>query len=224
MFEKIRNKLLPYRMRNLQNKFAHIYRENIFGGKQSRSGEGSSMAQTAEIRRVLPGFLQELQIRIFLDAPCGDWYWMKETPLGVNKYIGADIVKELIEENQKNFGDVAHEFICRDLATDDLPYADLIFCRDCLVHLNYADVMKVLANFKRSGSKYLLTTTFVNRDENKDLVGKDIWRTLNLQVAPFNFPAPIRLINEKCTEANGNFTDKSLGLWLLADIKTVGRA
>lgn len=224
MFERIKKKLLPYRMGNLQKRFSLIYKENIFEGKQSRSGEGSNMVQTAEIRRVLPGFLQEFQIQIFLDAPCGDWYWMKETPLGVKKYIGVDIVKELIEENQKAFGDAAHEFICRDLATDDLPYADLIFCRDCLVHLNYADVMKVLANFKRSGSKYLLTTTFVNRDENKDLVGKDIWRTLNLQVAPFNFPAPIKLINEKCTEANSNFTDKSLGLWLLADIKTVGRA
>lgn len=182
------------------------------------------MIQTAEIRRALPDLLQELQVNTFLDAPCGDWFWMRETPLGVSKYIGVDIVKELIEENQRKFGDATHEFISRDLATDDLPYADLIFCRDCLVHLNYADVMKVLTNFKRSGSKYLLTTTFVNRDENKDLVGKDIWRTLNLQVAPFNFPPPMKLINEKCTEANNNFTDKSLGLWLLADIETVSRA
>lgn len=220
MFKNIKRKLLLSRMGNLQKRFSLIYKENIFEGKQSRSGEGSDMVQTAEIRRVLPDLLRELQIESFLDAPCGDWFWMKETPLGVSKYIGADIVKELIEDNQKKFGDVKHEFICRDLAMDDLPCVDLIFCRDCLVHLNYADVMKVLANFKRSGSKYLLTTTFAGRVENKDLVGKDIWRTLNLQAAPFNFPQPIKLINEQCTEADSKFTDKSLGLWLLADIKT----
>lgn len=220
MFNKITNMLQLYRMGNLQKRFSLIYRENIFGGQQSRSGEGSNMVQTAEIRRVLPELMQELQIGTFLDAPCGDWFWMREMELGVKRYIGADIVEELVQDNQKKFGDEKHSFICRNLASDDLPYADLIFCRDCLVHLNYADVMKVLANFKRSGSKYLLTTTFVDRQENKDLVGRDIWRTLNLQAAPFNFPQPLRLINEQCTEADSKFTDKSLGLWLLADIKT----
>jgi SAM-dependent methyltransferase len=207
-------------MGNLQKRFSLIYEDNIFEGKQSRSGEGSDMVQTAEIRRVLPELMRELQIKSFLDAPCGDWFWMKETPLGVDKYIGADIVEKLIEDNRQKFSDEKHEFICRDLAKDDLPCVDLIFCRDCLVHLNYADVMKVLENFKRSGSKYLLTTTFAGRAENKDLVGKDIWRTLNLQVAPFNFPQPVKLINEQCTEADCKFTDKSLGLWLLADIRT----
>ena len=86
------------------------------------------------------------------------------------------------------------------------------------MHLNFADVKKVLNNFKRSGSRYLLTTTFPGHNVNRDLVGKDIWRTLNLQVAPFNLPAPLRLINEMCSEGNGAYVDKSLGLWRLSDI------
>ena len=36
---------------------------------------------------------------------------------------------------------------------------------------------------------------------------------------PFNFPKPAKLIDEKCTEANNQFTDKCLGLWLLDEIE-----
>jgi len=93
----------------------------------------------------------------------------------------------------------------------------LIFSRDCLVHLSYKDAIKIIHNFKKSGSKYLLTTTFTNREENIDL-GDGFWRVLNLQKAPFNFPEPIKLINEKCTEENNMFVDKCLGLWLIDDL------
>lgn len=219
MFGRIINKLLQLRVRNLQDKFSLIYSRNIFGGKESRSGEGSDMLQTKEIRRVLPGLIQEFHVQTFLDAPCGDLFWMRATQLGVKKYIGVDIVEELVEKNRREFCDEAHEFLCRDLAQDELPFADVIFCRDCLVHLNFVDAKSVLLNFKRSGSHYLLTTTFPARDRNVDLVGKDIWRTINLQAEPFNFPPPLRLINEKCSEGNGAYTDKSLGLWRLSDIE-----
>lgn len=219
MFGLIKDKLLPPKVRNLQDKFSHIYSRNIFGGKESRSGEGSDMLQTTEIRRVLPGLIQEFHVQTFMDAPCGDLFWMRATQLGVKKYIGVDIVKELVGENRREFGDESHEFLCRNLAQDELPCVDMIFCRDCLVHLNFADIKSVLLNFKRSGSRYLLTTTFTGRDKNVDLVGKDIWRTLNLQVEPFNFPPPLKLINEKCSEDNGAYTDKSLGLWRLSDIE-----
>ena len=39
------------------------------------------------------------------------------------------------------------------------------------------------------------------------------WRTLNLQIEPFNFQLPIKVINENCTENNGRYKDKCLGLW-----------
>lgn len=202
---------------NLRQRFSHIYFKNIFGGKESRSGSGSDMVQTAEIRRELPKLIQEYGIRSFMDAPCGDWHWMKETALNVEHYIGVDIVEPLIEYNSKEFGNAGTSFLCLDLAQDELPQADIIFCRDCLVHLTYDEIHKVIANFKRSNSTYLLTTTFTGRD-NVDLVIENIWRPLNLQAAPFNFPKPLKLINEKCTEDNNHYTDKSLGLWRLDEI------
>jgi len=43
-------------------------------------------------------------------------------------------------------------------------------------------------------------------------------RTLNLNLPPFSFPNPLRIINEKCTENGGAFADKSVGVWRLADL------
>lgn len=205
------------RSMGLKEKFSEVYERNIFGGSESRSGEGSDLSQTAIIRREIPRILQELGVKTFLDAPCGDWYWMREVDLPVELYTGLDIVEALVVKNQREFGNSKITFQCMNLAESDLPRAELIFSRDCLVHLSFADALKIIANFKRSGAKYLLTTTFTSRDKNEDL-GDGFWRPLNKQLAPFNFPNPIRLINEGCTEGNNLFADKCLGLWLLQDI------
>lgn len=205
--------------KNLKQRFSQIYRQNIFGGGISRSGEGSDLAQTALIRKAIPELFKTIGAKSVLDAPCGDWHWMRQTDLGVERYIGVDIVEELIDRNRKSFSSDTVQFACKNLVTDALPQVDVIFSRDCLVHLSLADAATILKNFKRSGSTYLLTTTFTDRSVNKDLSGKEsFWRPLNLQQAPFYFPPPLALIKEECTEEHGRFADKSLGLWRLADI------
>lgn len=203
---------------SVKQKFSDIYQRNAFGDAESRSGGGSSMGQTETVRRELPPLLRELGVKILIDAPCGDFFWMQHAELGVERYIGIDIVNEMIARDQQLFGGEKRQFLCLDIIDDPLPRADLIFCRDCLVHLNFAQTNKALRNFRRSGARYLLTTTFTARDRNVDLVGKDIWRTLNLERPPFNLPKPLRLLNEGCTEGGGAYGDKCLGLWRLQDL------
>jgi hypothetical protein len=99
----------------------------------------------------------------------------------------------------------------------DLPRSDVILCRDCLVHLSYDDVHRTLGNFKCSATTYLLTTTFTSLAANSDIVTGQ-WRPLNLQLPPFSFPSPLKIIVEGCTEAGGRYADKSLALWRLSDI------
>jgi hypothetical protein len=204
---------------DLKKRFSRIYRENIFGGGISRSGEGSDLVQTEIIRREIPVLLKRLGVRSLLDAPCGDWHWMQKTKLGVDEYIGVDLVEEMIDLNNRKFGNEHVRFASLDLTRDALPDVDLIFSRDCLVHLSSKDALRVVENFKRSGARYLLTTTFTDRSKNAELAGRDaFWRPLNMQLEPFNFPEPVALINEGCTEERGNYRDKCLGLWILADI------
>jgi hypothetical protein len=211
--------VLQRRKEGVKAKFSRIYAENVFGSEESRSGGGSTMVQTAVLREELPRLLAELGARSMIDAPCGDLNWIQHCSLGIDKYIGIDIVEPLIVANQTRFGNDSREFLCRDIIRDPLPQVDVILCRDCLVHLDLKQALEAVRNFRRSGSTYLLSTTFTSRPANADLKGADIWRTLNLELSPFNFPPPISVINEKCTEGDGAYGDKCLGLWRLADLK-----
>lgn len=202
---------------SLKDKFSEVYAKNIFGGADSRSGAGSDLTQTEVIRKAIPRILRENGVHSMLDAPCGDWFWMREVDLGIEKYIGTDIVETLIARNQSQFGRQGIEFACIDLSKDKLPEVDLVFSRDCLVHLSFDDALRILRNFKASGAKYLLTTTFTDRSNNEDL-GDGFWRPLNMEIAPFNFPPPVELVNERCTEGLGKFSDKSIGLWAMKDL------
>jgi hypothetical protein len=92
-------------------------------------------------------------------------------------------------------------------------------CRDLLGHLTFDQAKKAIRNFKRSGTTYLLTTTFTDRETNLDLKGDGFWRPLNLERPPMSFPKPVKIINENCTEDNLQYHDKSLGLWVLSDIR-----
>lgn len=204
--------------KDMRTLFSEIYRQNYWGDSQSFSGTGSNLEQTAVLRAELPRLLESIGAKSILDAPCGDYNWMRATDLKTEKYIGADIVPEMIARNQQVYGSQTVEFRNLDITVDSLPEVDLIFCRDALVHFSYHDIFAVVANFKASKSRYLLTTTFTERQSNRDIITGD-WRTINLQIPPFNFPEPIDLINENCQEVGGNFSDKSMALWKLEDIK-----
>jgi hypothetical protein len=51
----------------------------------------SSLEETATLRQELPRLLNAFQISTVLDLPCGDFNWIQQVPLKVDRYIGADI-------------------------------------------------------------------------------------------------------------------------------------
>jgi hypothetical protein len=203
---------------SVQQIFSTIYRRNHWGNNGSVSGRGSDLTQTATIRRELAKLTAELGIKIMLDAPCGDYYWMKEVSMNLSNYIGADIVPEMIESNQRKFGNSKVSFRVLDIMKDDLPRVDLILCRDCLVHLPLPAGASIIRNFARSGSRYLLTTTYPGLlKKNEELLITGNWRPLDLQLPPFSLPRPVRFINEECTQKD-DYREKSLGLWELLQL------
>ena len=213
------NHYLGYKLKNKKANqlFTEIYKKNSWNGKDSVSGRGSDINQTITITKELPLIFKDLFIKTILDIPCGDFHWMRNVDLLDINYIGADIVVEITEKNSKQYGNDKFKFQTLDLSKDILPKVDLIFCRDCLVHLSFDEVFSSLKNICRSNSKYLLTTTFTKRFSNRNIITGQ-WRRLNLNSAPFNLPVPLKIINEKCTEANGSYKDKSLGLWKISDV------
>jgi hypothetical protein len=187
------HKYRAYAGRSAEDVFTDIHDHNRWGGRQSVSGQGSDLAQTATIRAALPQIVRELQVRSMLDAPCGDFHWMQHVDLGDCDYVGGDIVATLAARCQAQFGGPGRRFMHLDITKDDLPPVDMIFCRDCFIHLPLGLVEAALRNFKRAGAKYLFTTTIPNKKVNSDVVAGG-YRPINLRLPPFHFPPPLRMI------------------------------
>ena len=189
--------------------FTFIYETNKWGNSESISGSGSTISATKYLIPELKDLIKRLKVISILDIPCGDFNWMQHCDLSGLEYHGGDIVDNLITSNRKKYSE--YNFSVIDLVEDPLPKVDLIFCRDCLFHLPNSLIIEVLKNICKSGSKYLLTTTFTDNIPNKDIkIGQ--WRHLNLELAPFSLPSPLEIIREK------TYKDKSMGLWLISDI------
>lgn len=195
--------------------FRSYYDENSWGDADSRSGPGSNLEQTKVIRGELPRLFEHWGITSLLDLPCGDGHWWGLVDHHLDAYIGADVVPEMIAERQAA-ARPGETFHCLDVTTDPLPRADAIFCRDLLVHFSYDQAIAAIANMRASGAELLITTTFPGR-RNKDIKTGG-WRAIDLTAPPFGFPAPLELVNEECTEDDGQYADKSLGVWRLSDI------
>ena len=194
--------------------FTGVFEQNAWGDPESVSGPCSNVARASLFRADLEALFRSLRPRTLLDAPCGDFNWLRHFDLGIERYVGIDIVPALIARNRAKFGSKRHRFLVRDMVRDRLPRADLIFCRDGLVHLTHAEIFATLRNFRRSGSTWLLTNTFTDR-ENQELPG---WHPLNLQAPPFALPPPLRLVDEQCFAGGGIYRYKRLALWRLGDL------
>lgn len=195
--------------------FTTIYQTNAWQNAESRSGPGSTVTRCQPVIRALTDLVGAFAVKSLMDAPCGDLNWMKDVHLPDTAYIGVDVVPELIDRNLRLHGNSRREFRCVDITRGPLPRVDMIFCRDGLVHFCGADVLKALAVFKRSGSRYLAATTFPARTSNEDITTGG-WRPINLEKAPFHMPAPLRLVSDGCTVPD--YTDKALGVWRLDQV------
>src|ERR1700710_218255 len=81
--------------------FTNIHDTNHWRSNDTISGPGSELAETEDIRLLLPPLIERLGVGTLLDAPCGDFYWMSKIDLGLCNYVGAEVVPKLVEENQE---------------------------------------------------------------------------------------------------------------------------
>jgi hypothetical protein len=211
----------PQQGNEVERIFTRILRERLWGSEESVSGPGSERARVALFLPDLLAAVRELAVRHLLDAPCGDFNWTAPLADSVPRYTGIDVVRELIEENQRLHAAPGRRFTVLDLMRDSLPSCDLVFCRDCFVHLPNEGVLLALRNFQRSGATLLATTTFTGEHGNEDIeLGH--WRPINLERPPFSLPPPFRLVDERCDQEDGAFRDKAIGFWRLADLRPGG--
>jgi len=190
--------------------FASYYKSGFW------PGSGSTLDYTESIRSGIPWLLRKLQVSTLLDAPCGDYAWFQRIDRDDVAYIGGDIVAELVERNQRQFGDAHTRFVVLDVTCETLPQADLWLCRDCLFHFSDKEILATLHNFLNCEIHYLLTTTYPRCEKNTD-VPTGSFRQLNLEIPPFSLPAP----NERLDDWIEGHPFRQLALW---DRVTIARA
>lgn len=189
--------------------FSHYYNNNYWRNEESVSGPGSTIQNTANIRKIIPCIIHELGVVVILDAPCGDYNWFRMIEWQTEiKYIGGDIVQPLVDRNQELYSDDQTIFINLDIVQNKLPDADLWLCRDCFCHLSNSDVMLAINNFLQSNIRYLLTSTYLHSIKNND-IATGLFRLINLELPPFSFDKPIRVIDD----SDSGQPDKHLALW-----------
>ena len=132
-------------------------------------------------------------------------------------YIGGDIVPALIQANQAAHGGERTRFMHFDLTRDQFPAADLWFCRDCLFHLSYRDILAVLRNFSESPVRLVLLT---NHEGAVPFENTDIrtggFRPLNLFAPPFRLP---RAVLYRIPEGTDPALRHEMCLWTREQIK-----
>ena len=178
-----------------------IYDQNLWGENNTEfySGFGSHKSELVEpyvkkVTEFLTSFKKPITL---LDLGCGDFNIGKQLVKHTKNYIAVDIVEPLIDFNKENFKADNLEFLCLDIAVDDLPKADCVIIRQVLQHLSNAEVQSILN--KLVDYKYVIFTEHIpkgNYMPNKDIISGQGIRLkkqsgLDILKPPFNFKVKI---------------------------------
>ncbi|MBF0428607.1 MAG: class I SAM-dependent methyltransferase [Magnetococcales bacterium] len=200
----------------LQRCFTRFYECNHWKSGETRSGPGSTWKSTIALRHALGTLFQELGVRQLVEAGCGDLIWNADITLDLDLYLGFDIVEALVAHNRMLYGRRKnHFFNTANICRDTLPKGDALLCRNTLTHLPNHLVQKALEQFKLSGSRYLLTTTFSKKNiadkkhHNDDIVAGQ-WRPIDLMAPPFSLPPPQQIIPD-------GIHGGGIGVWKLSE-------
>ena len=199
VLRRIRAVRAAFRMRrvahaDVRSVFRDIYRDATWGsvGDGYFSGVGSLDVNSREYIAYVNRFLAGHAVTEIVDCGCGDFRVARQFDLAHRRYIGVDVVNELIQRNREAFGTPNIEFRALDLIEDQLPHGELCLIRQVLQHLSNEAILHVLA--KTDQYRYVLITdeqlraaAHCNRDINSfSGTRNDVGSTLLLERAPFN--------------------------------------
>ena len=128
--------------------FDKIYENSYWG---NGSGGGSSPEATGPYKIFLEGFIRQHDIKSIIDLGCGDWQFSQFLDLGGATYIGIDASKNVIANNQQSFSRPGVSFVNLPKDYSELPAADLLICKDVLMHLStkkVQDILSILPSYK----------------------------------------------------------------------------
>lgn len=205
------------------NPFQEVWDTNAWGCDETRSGGGSTLETTRELRAELIKMLESSGATL-LDIPCGDGHWIsqmfRENPLPGVRYFCGDIVPEAVElcltrvtaaRNTVNLGFVgALPFSGAPIYAMSQPPI-FFLCKDLFLHLSLNDIQSTLDFILAMKPEYLLASHTPGA-ENRDQATGYHWRDIDLTAKPFLLPPPTRML--PCSIGLWDFTqNREARLW-----------
>tara|TARA_Y100001970_G_scaffold280551_1_gene389723 strand:+ start:248 stop:952 length:705 start_codon:yes stop_codon:yes gene_type:complete len=172
---------------------------------ESDSGLGSDLIITKQLIKDLDIFFKNNQITSILDIACGDFFWMNKL-ISNNKhlnYLGLEIVKSIVKNNNKIFSNQNVNFKCSDVINEGLPQNyDFILVRDFLIHIKNTDIINLVQKIKKSNCKYFAINNFPNIKKNDEIKGYGHHRYVNIEIPPFNLTNAYKVIDDHDRKLN----------------------
>lgn len=202
--------------KKIKRKIACEYITEYYYGHESVCGEGSTIDSAKDIIAQLPNIFSEFKISSLLDIGCGDFNWMRFIDISNIEYEGWDYNKILIDNNNATYPSL--KFLYKDAVESTPDKFDAILCRDVIFHLSFENAIKLINNFKISGSKYLISTSFPDVKVNVDLTDVEKnrelgFRKINLSLPPYNMGEPLYSFVETAPVCGGRI----IGVWRISD-------
>lgn len=184
-----------------------IYDMHLWGGNEFDFYSGNGSHDSKIVKPYLDAVISFLTSHnnslTVCDLGCGDFNIGKHLTQHTKYYLAIDIVDELIERNKGKFNNDNLEFLCLDIAEDDLPKADCIIIRQVLQHLSNAEILNIVK--KLTNYKYVILTEHLphgNFEANTDKIASQGIRLkeksgVNLLEPPFNLKVEVeKILNE----------------------------
>jgi SAM-dependent methyltransferase len=145
-------KLWHLKSKSAEEVFTDIYLQGKWGKGESPffSGTGSIEETYLPYIQFMQDFIRKHEIKFIVDLGCGDFRVGNQLTQQLDIfYTGCDIVRPLIEYNQKHFGNERIKFQQRNMITDELPGGELCVIRQVFQHLSNESILKVLPKLKK---------------------------------------------------------------------------
>ncbi|MHA4894991.1 class I SAM-dependent methyltransferase [Pedobacter sp. PWIIR3] len=136
--------------------FTDVYKNNLWGGSKGEfySGTGSHNSHISIYTDAIANYIKDNQLETIVEIGCGDFNVSSKilTLLDQSdfnyRYVGYDVVKNLIVRNNKLYSSPKIKFIFKDSSSGNLEHADLLIIRQVLQHLNNKSIKKIINKFE----------------------------------------------------------------------------
>lgn len=140
--------------------FAEIYRRGSWGRAPEGFCSGTGSVDEAIVGPYVEAVARELRAfgphkPVLVDLGCGDFRLGRCFVELASRYVGVDVVPELIAHLAATAAAPGVSFQCLDLCTDPLPAGDVAFLRQVLQHLSNAEIAAILPKLRQYRAVYI---------------------------------------------------------------------